>query len=640
MANRTVVGGIDTYVSRVSPSQTNPRRRYALVKNETGASSRMLLYMKPPAPVEAGVTITSARLRVRADFTPYSNMNFEARPVASSWKASKATWNNQPALVSNGFLALPAVASVTGLQQGDIIEFDVTSHMQAVADGASFFGWRIVTPDTGKMVTLFTSDCSLRARRPELYVEYSNAPAAPTDLTPSGGFFVSVQHPVFQYSFLDFGGNRDLLAHQIQIDPMDPEGDTFDTGWISASEAEWDSSTSSWPGLAGGALARWRVRVRDGAGKESEWSDWASFERLNKGSLVINNPSAAPNNFVQDVTPPITWTHSGMWPQDAYQVIVDQKSLIGTWMRVYNSGKRQGNADALTIPRGILSYANWSTDPGGTGWQVKTEYRVTVRTWDGQDRQHTPGDPVYYQARRQFVIREGTSAPVENLVAQQVYPYPFTELTWTRATAPDRFIIVRNGRIIADLTPDAVDQGDGSYRWVDKRGVLEREHTWGVLPIVNNQMAPLEGSTVKATIKSAGLWLMDPERHQRDAVLILGFGSHAELSATVEDQVEEHQVIGRSRPVNIFNSLGVEKGTVTGVVTNNPMGTGVDRLEWRDRLRDFRTTPGRKLVLIGMDYAIPVRIKNVADWGDPTRDVINVSFEWTRANEPGWVQVD
>ena len=640
MANRTVVGGIDTYVSQVSPSLTNPRRRYALIKAEAGANSRMLLFMKPPAPVEAGVTITSAILRVRVDFAPYSSMEFMARPVDSSWKASKTTWNNQPALVTTGMLGVPSIATVTGLQSGDIIEFDVTAHMQAVADGASFFGWRIVTSSTGKMATLYTSDCGLQARRPELYVEYSNAPAPPTDLSPSGGFFVSVQYPVFRYSFLDYGGNRDLVAHQIQIDPMDPEGDTFDTGQIPTSESEWDSSTSSWSGLAGGALARWRVRVQDGAGKWSPWSDWASFERLNKGSLEINNPSAAPDNFVQDITPPITWAHTGPWAQEAYQVLIDQKNLAGNWMRVWNSGKRQGNDDSLTVPRGVLSYANWSTDPGGSGWQVKTEYRVTVRTWDGQGRQATPGDPVFYQARRQFTIREGTDAPVENLTVAQVYPYPFTELTWTRATAPDRFLIVRNGRIIADLTPDAVDQGDGSYRWVDKRAVLEREHTWGVLPIINNKMSTLEGATAKATIKSSGIWLMDPDRHQRDAVLILGFGSHADLSATVEDQVEEHQVIGRSRPVNIFNSLGVEKGSVTGIVTNNPMNTGVDRLEWRDRLRDFRTTPGRRLVLITMDYAIPVRIKNVVDWGDPTRDVINVSFEWTRANDPSWVQVD
>src|SRR5690606_29820102 len=130
--------------------------------------------------------------------------------------------------------------------------------------------------------------------------------------------------------------------------------------------------------------------VQDGAGLWSNWSDWTSFERLDKGSLTINNPSPEPDNFVQEVTPPITWTHSGPWAQEAFQVVVQQMGSAG-WVTVYNSTKRPGSDDSLTLPKGVLTRANWSTDPGGGDWQVPTEYRVRVRTWDGQGRQGSPG---------------------------------------------------------------------------------------------------------------------------------------------------------------------------------------------------------------------------------------------------------
>src|SRR5690606_4749471 len=97
------------------------------------------------------------------------------------------------------------------------------------------------------------------------------------------------------------------------------------------------------------------------------------------------------------------------------------------------------------------------TDPGGSGWSIKTDYRVVVRTWDGQGRQSTPGDPAYYQATREFTVKEGATAPVENLAVEWKRPYPWAELTWSRDTAPDSFIIARGGNVIAQPTPDQVD---------------------------------------------------------------------------------------------------------------------------------------------------------------------------------------
>src|SRR5699024_5803814 len=275
--------------------------------------------------------------------------------------------------------------------------FDVTNHMQAVADGAKWFGWRIVAADSGRWVTLSTAEAKLQVRRPMLTVEYSNAPAAPVDLSPSGGWFISTGAPVCRYTYLDFGGNRELTFQRIQVQNQ-TTSTNYDTGKIATSEPEYDLDDGAFTPLADGDAARWRVKTWDGAGLEGPWSDWASFERLYKGSVTIINPTAAPDDFVQEVTPPITWSQGGPWGQVAWQVMVQQKSHDGAWITIHNSGKTPGNDDSYTLPWGVLRWANWTSDPGGGNWTVKTEYRVVVRTWDGQGRQTTPGDPAFYQA--------------------------------------------------------------------------------------------------------------------------------------------------------------------------------------------------------------------------------------------------
>lgn len=636
MAERTLVGGVDTYVTQVSPGSSPSRRNYALVKNESGANARMLLWMKPPAPVEAGVTIISATLVLNVKFTNFTDMTFEAQPLGGDWKARKTTWNNQPSRSTEGFLGLPSIAVESELADDSKVEFDVTPHMQAVADGAEFYGWRIVTTSTNKLILLSTANAGAQFRRPRLIVEYANAPAPPTDLSPSGGFFVSVQKPVFRYSYLDFGGSRELIAHQIQIDPTEPEGTTFDTGQIPTSAPEYDPAGGSWAGLANGDAVRWRVRAQDGAGLWSPWSDWAAFERLNKGSLALTNPGPAPNNFVQSVKPPITWDHAGPWAQEAWQVIVHQRGL-GGWMPIHNTGKQPGADDSYVLPKGILTRANWSSDPGGSDWLVQTDYRVTVRTWDGQGRQATPGDPAFYQARQEFTVREGATAKVTDLVAQQLAPWPFVELTWARDTAPHEFIIARDANIIEVVAPDEVDTGAGTYRFVDRTATLNREHTWAILPVVDNVMAPLESTFVRVTIESDGIWLIDPDRPQRNAVLIIGQDGQADVSTSTEDQAEDYEVIGRSDPVTVINAVGLKRGSVSGVVMEHPDLPNIDHLEWRSRLRDFKARPGTRLRLVMGDDNMPVRVKNVSDTSTPVRGVVGVSFEFSRADIPAWL---
>src|SRR5690606_24855252 len=137
MAERTIIGGVDTYISQVTPSATNNGPNYALIKNGSGINARMLLFIKAPTPVQAGVQVTSARLVLHQRFASRENVTYQAIPVRSSWKAGKATWNNQPDTRTDGLIGTVASGSVTSSAQDELIEFDVTPHMQAVSDGVS-----------------------------------------------------------------------------------------------------------------------------------------------------------------------------------------------------------------------------------------------------------------------------------------------------------------------------------------------------------------------------------------------------------------------------------------------------------------------------------------------------------------------
>src|SRR5690625_7153899 len=90
-----------------------------LIQNgSSGNTNRGFLFIKAPAPVQAGVTVISARLVLHLRSASHPNLTFHARAVASSRKARKITWNNQPDVVSGGLLGTAAVGSVTGAEKG------------------------------------------------------------------------------------------------------------------------------------------------------------------------------------------------------------------------------------------------------------------------------------------------------------------------------------------------------------------------------------------------------------------------------------------------------------------------------------------------------------------------------------------
>src|SRR5690606_15114925 len=134
----------------------------------------------------------------------------------------------------------------------------------------------------------------------------------------------------------------------------------------------------------------------------------------------------------------------------------------------------------------------------------------------------------------------------------------------------------------------------------------------------------------KATIESTGIWLVNENRAAANSgVLIFGLGSDADLDMTMEDQGEDYEVIGRSAPVRVTNALGAARGSVSGYVATTEKPDLTAR-EWRDRLREFKSDTGGRLVLITMDYAMPIVAYNISDAPDPIHGVIRVSFDYVQ----------
>ncbi|WP_157601832.1 DNRLRE domain-containing protein, partial [Promicromonospora kroppenstedtii] len=95
------------------------------------------------SPVPAGATVTSATLTLTARGSSTGTRTVSARRATASWKASRLNWNNMPA---GGPSAGSAV--VGSLSDGDTVQIDVTSFVQAWAGGLQNYGWRIATTAT------------------------------------------------------------------------------------------------------------------------------------------------------------------------------------------------------------------------------------------------------------------------------------------------------------------------------------------------------------------------------------------------------------------------------------------------------------------------------------------------------------
>jgi hypothetical protein len=578
MTTLTVRTGYDTMALSSNPSTEYGATKYLYLL--TGARYAYI-YLKNPAP--RGAVVTSAILRLTARGASTGSRTLTGRRIAGPWKAASLNWNNRPAVISSP----TATAAISTVTDGQIIDFDVTAHVQATVGSLSHFGWRIETTGASTHY-IYGFDASLG--HPLLIVTYSDAPSTPTDLNPNGGL-VSVGAPVLSFSYGDINGD-DLVAVQVQADPA-ANGTTpaFDSGSVGATVPQLDLASTAFTPLTDGASTQWRVRVQDSGGLWSNWSAWATWTRDVKATLTINNPAATPNNFVSEPTPPILWTFSSVGAggladtQTAYQVLVTPSTDRGRLL--YDSKRKVGSASSLTLPAKGTNGARLLQD-GKT-------YSLIVRTWDGKTRQATSGDPVYSEAIRDFTMQTSNTvtAPTLSATAQDGH-LPAMLISFTRTTAPDSFVVIRDGLVIAaNLLPGDLFLSGTTYQYRDWTADPGITHNYAARAVVNGVQS-LNSNVVTDGYQSEGLWVVEPDS-----------GKYFVLSGTGVDDWRYHESGGDYEPLNapapvrIRQTAGGMRGSFEGMLYD----------------RDFRTCEAMEADLWDMWEAQPAEdLRLIADF--------------------------
>lgn len=543
------------------------------------------LYFSRPFPL--GARITSAKLRVCTGMAYAGNVSMKLNRVTSEFKANRVTWDNKPTVADN-------TITVTKSNPGARTEweFNVKSMMQFISDGAAWYGFRLEMDGSARK-WIHSTQSTVAALRPVLEIEWSDAPDAPSDLSPEDEQAIGTRWPTLRFDFTDIGGDTEMRAYQIRIGNSNMTTIDYDSGTKLSSDPSCDLSQTSYAGLPeNGSLRYWQVRVQDGAEEWSDWSTIASMKYLVKPTLTLNSPSPDGNGVVKvtDSTPQIVWTLSST--QTSYRVrLLDPESLEVLW----NSGRVTGNDNGVEIPKKIIK-------------TIGSVYRVEVRVWDNQNRASTPGDNAYVQVTRDFTYASGTATPVSNLTATRSGGWPWWNIEFTIASAPDSFKLFRDGVLVEDgIEPEdvAVVGEAGKYRIVDTRVQGRMEHKWRVACVVNKNQSQNDPTVTKYT-KNETAWIMDLDGGNAIPLLNAVFTSGlAEASEVLHPQ--------DAPPVLITQSQWGEEGTGSGEISADWQPVGLTAKQMRDRFISMRNKPGRKRVLMWSDKAIEALVYQMKD---------------------------
>lgn len=463
--------------SAVSIQLAKPTQAFGSLEHpplELGQRAVLMRAALPNLPSSAIITKAELRFNVHGSWPGSVTMNLRRN---SSAFTGRTTWNTAPVVTGPTW-------SKTQTNSADWAEWaiDVTSDVvDFYAGDAINYGWRLAAGDaTFRRIR----GAAASSMRPYVWVEYATKPAAPSNLIPSGA---AVDEPS---PTLGFKAPEDMIAVQVQIDPSKNESSpAWSSGTTPRTRGTFSLSDSTYPGLANGASTYWRVRAQTAQGW-SPWSSWATFSRVDNGTLTVTSPGAT----TADPTPPVAWTFTG--DQGAYRVQVRD----ATGAMIEDTGKQPG-ADAAWQPK-----KSW----GGDGDPVQ----VAVTVWDKTLRTVTPKRSGAVTQTRSTVIDFEDTYPTISLQASQDGRLPCVVLRGhVTGTLPDQVLISRQpvagGRWEIAGRYNSVDVFSGQdFEVRDWTCPMAGEVRYRAQAVVNGK-ASKHGPTVKITPSTQGLWLVD-----------------------------------------------------------------------------------------------------------------------------------
>jgi len=605
---------VDTFVREDTPLKIFPNVARLNLGSPSGNTRRSFIFFSRPFPV--GATVESAVLRVTLKEAWAGSHTIHARRIITKWISNWTRWENQPDTTATN----AASEVVTGGVWGDVVEIDVSAMLQDVANGGAWYGIRL-TLDGNDLLSLHSSDTPQgNAFWPQLDIDWSVPPPAPSRLQPSGGQVRGAEFPLLEWGYGVSGGawensgwesGIDQASSQVQIststDFTTPE---YDSTMVANTDSQWDLADTAYAGVPDGATRYWRVRIQNGSGINSPWSNVAEFARSEPGVLALVSPGVG--GEVNDTTPPISWTLTGA-TQTAAQVTLYE---LNWWGRVpvyeiWRMPRRATDETSVTLPSGYIMSGR--------------EYRIRVRVWDDADRVGAGGDPAFQQVERDFIyVRDATPDPVDDLAVELQPQGPGVIVTWTDTVEPDFYSVRVDGEEVmprlepADVRVEATDNFMlNLYRLspgTEQNIEIERVVSTG------GEFKHSDSDVVAITARAGMKYLVD-ETDNADIVVRLLGKEPADLS--VGETGETFNLVGSRIPVRIVDSQRGYEGTVIGTMEDTAMR------------REFRRMKDRNTVVryIQGTLNVPVILGEASVTPSPDYDMHDLSVEIFQVGE-------
>ena len=593
--------GVDTYVSENLPLQNFGQA--VQLKLDGTSSNRKRAYIWFALPFKPGSTVISALLRLEPRTGFGSSITVTAKRITGprTWREDLETWDR--AVNGVGVAALTTTTTHQATVASGVsspFELDLTTMLNDVAGGSTWFGVEISVTNAN-VHSVHSSESEVWTARPRLTIEWAQTPRPPTDLKPSGDNVVSATKPRLTWSFTDRTGTENQDAYQVQIDPTNTFGaPAHDSGVIVSPDEFYDLADTAFAALSSGDRRYWRVRGRNAAGIWSDYSDVQSFVYRPLGTVTITNPPAGA--FVEENTPPLTWTFSGT--QKQYEVILyrgttnvgygfDYGSIYGglTYDMIWQFARRAGTDQSVTPPPGLITETDAAL------------YMIEVRVWDQYSRQGVAGAQAYARAVRVFDFREtaGVTAPT-GLVMTAPGLGGYVQGDWSRTTMPDRWSILLNGKEIAQIEGDEAFVSGTSYRYKWPKPQPSKSATYGVRAIVKTSGVLKHSNKVTAafTYLVKGIWINQAGTEHR---VRLDDVQPIEVRPSRDGAIL--RPVGSRRLQQIVDRRGGYEGTISGVVVGL---TDKDEIE-----RIAGNIPETRYRIHAADMAIIVEFTDISE---------------------------
>ena len=592
----------DAHIAENRPVKNYVNTARLKVQAGTGVRKRAFVFFGKSMP--AGVNMTEGFFRVWNADAQTGSVTLTIELLNESWAGSRVTWDKQP-----GVRSTPNAIALTksNAAKNTLWEFNILPFLQYVAGGGSWYGIRITT-NSNNALSYYSTQAESSEYRPQVVMQWNDAPEPPDGLEPNNGNSVSVPKPVLSYEFSDVAGDTDLAFHQVQIDNnSDFSSVMYDSTMVPTTDPSFDlnappAGAPVFTALAADALVYWRVKVQDGSGATSEWSTYdntppASFKYLAKPTLNVSSilsrvlPGPITQYYVEDSSPTVAWSVTGS-TQVAYQVFI-RKMDTADKPPIWDTGKITGTVTTVQAPKNTLKS---KTAP----------YELTVRVWDNVKRQKEGDRPIYTEyVSPIFYYAPGTSVtrPTSPSVAL-VAPWPWVDFTFYRGSAPDSFSIYRDDELVEnDIAPGDIFVSGTKYVYRDRTAAPREPHTWLAVANVNGtDSQPSDPVTTQTNPNFS--WLMEPDSSNPIAIVKSASTPTPAVDAQTTSMQEVHQPLA-GLPVLITQQISGFEGHVDGVLSDEVV-PGLSGREMRRRFKKWKRNPGTVLLLYMVDEVLRI----------------------------------